>query len=37
MPIDPVRRTLFEIEGALDHLLLQVLRYEEGYIMGDGK
>jgi hypothetical protein len=30
-------RVLFEIERAIHHLLLKVLRYEEGYIMCDGK
>jgi hypothetical protein len=30
-------RILFKIECAVHHRLLQVLGYEEGYIMRDGK
>jgi hypothetical protein len=35
--MDPVWRAMPEIDCAVHHQLLQVLGYEEGYIMRDGK
>jgi len=35
--IDPVRRILLEIEDAVRDHALEVLRYEEGYMMYDIK
>jgi hypothetical protein len=37
MAIDPVRSVSMHVEGAGLHQSLEVLRYEEGYIMCDGK